>query len=316
MFFNKFIVVFLLFFYASMSWGMDFSDDAGGMDFGGDEVKTTKKVKKSKKKSRKKHKKSKKKKIVKETPKDEDSGMTFGEDTSKTKDDSDSGMTFGEDDGGMTFGEDETASDGKIKEEEMNFDVAEIEKEIDPKGKSKKEDSVKIITKSKSYVEKGIYFKLASGTTFLLAPKLSKNIKPDEKSLLGFNSHISLGYDINTALSVEAYGEFIFNQAQIKGESDILYSRDFNSRTFGLGLNFNVVNSERTNLHLNLHGGLLMIDPSLEIDGIKVSAGGLIGFEYYLLLRHFSTSIFVSSDYMTGYDTISVSLAASLKYSF
>jgi hypothetical protein len=108
----------------------------------------------------------------------------------------------------------------------------------------------------------------------------------------------------------------LFNQAQVKGSSNILYSRDFNSRTIGLGINFNVLNTERTNLHLNLHGGLLMIDPSLEFTGLKFSAGGLIGFEYYLLLKHFSTSIFVSGDYMTGYNTVSISLAASLKYSF
>jgi len=330
MFFNKFIIVFLLFFFCISSWGMDFSDDGGGMNFGGDEVKTTKKIKKSKKSKRKKRRKTKKKskkKVVKKAPK-EDTGMTFGEET-KTDKKEDSGMNFGEDaktekksegggmdfgdDGGMTFGEEEAGSDGKLEQKEMNFDIAEVEKEV--KG-DKKEDKVKIKKKVVSYVEKGVFFKLSSGTTLLLDPKISKDSKTDEKSLLGFTTNLSLGYDINPALSMELYTQFIFNQAQIKGESDILYSRDLNSRTIGLGVNYNVINRERTNLHINLHGGLLMIDSSLDIEGIKIAAGGLIGFEYYMLLRHFSTSLSLSSDYMTGYDTIAVSFTASLKYSF
>jgi hypothetical protein len=345
MFFNKFIIVFLLFFFSISAFGMDFSDDAGGMNFGGDEVHSTKKVKKSKKKTvkKKKNKKSKKKKIVKKAPKEdsgmtfgeeeknvndseankkkEDSGMTFGEETTTSKtenntEESSAGMTFGEEDAGMVFGEEETGDEGKIiKQEEMNFNLSDIDKDTKVKD-TKKEDKVKITKRTNSYVIKGVYFKLASGTTYLLSPKFSNGAELDKKSIFGFNTHLSLGYDINTSLSLDLYGEFIFNQAQIKGDSNILYSRDLNSRTLGLGLNFNVVNTERTNIHLNLHGGMLIIDPSLNIDGIKVSVGGLVGFEYYLLLKHFSTSIFVSSDYMTGYDTLSVSIAASLKYSF
>ncbi len=335
MFFSKFIVVVFLFLFSISIFGMDFSDD-GGMNFDDTpKVQTHKKKKSSKKKHHRKKKKNKKKKVVKKAP-EKDTGMTFGEETTteakeekkensitkgpkETKSDSgmnfgdeDSGMNFGDEDAGMVFGDEDAKEDGKIDQKEMNFDMAEIEKDV----KSKKEDKVKITKKRNTYVVKGLYFKLATGTTYLLSPKLAEKIEPNQKSLFGFNTHLTLGYDLNTALSLEMYGEFIFNQAQIKGSSNILYSRDFNSRTIGLGVNFNVLNSERTNLHLNLHGGLLMIDPSLGFDGLKVSAGGLVGFEYYLLLKHFSTSIFVSSDYMTGYDTMSISLSASLKYSF
>lgn len=329
MFFSKFIIVIFLFLFSISLFGMDFSDD-GGMNFDDTpKAQTHKKKKKSKRRHHIKKKKSKKKKVVKKAPK-EDTGMTFGEETTTEskkgkKDDSivknpketqeSSGMNFGDEDAGIVFGDDDAKEDGKIDQKGMNFDTADIDKDVKSK-KSKKEDKIKITKKRKTYVVKGLYFKLATGTTYMLSPKLANKIEPNQKSLLGFNTHLALGYDLSTALSLELYGEFIFNQAQIKGSSNILYSRDFNSRTVGLGLNFNVLNSERTNLHLNLHGGLLMIDPSLEIDGIKVSVGGLIGFEYYLLLKHFSTSIFVSSDYMTGYDTISISLAASLKYSF
>jgi len=97
MFFNKFIIVFLLFFFCISSWGMDFSDDGGGMNFGGDEIKSTKKVKKSKRKRKRKKvkRKARKKKVVKKAIKKapkEDAGMSFGEDAKE-----DSGMTFGED---------------------------------------------------------------------------------------------------------------------------------------------------------------------------------------------------------------------------
>jgi len=319
MFFNKFIIVIFLFLLSFSILGMDFSD-GGGMNFGDEEeVQAPKKKKKSHKK-----KATKKKEAKKST--EEDSEMSFGEDDDSSmnlgeedtkkevKEEESAGMNFGDEDAGMVFGDEETQEEGKIDQKEMNFNLTEIDKDTDKK--PKKEDKVKITKKKKSYVVKGVFFKLASGTTYMLAPKLSDKTEPDKKSLFGLNTHISVGYDISTALSLELYGEFIFNQAQIKGASNILYSRDFNSRTLGLGVNFNVLNKERVNLHINLHGGLLMIDPSLEIDGIKISAGGLIGFEYYLLLKHFSTSIFVSSDYMTGYDTISVSLSASLKYSF
>ena len=308
MFFSKFFIVVFLFLFSVSVFGMDFSDD-GGMNFDDNSVQTThKKAKKSKRKHhrKKKKKKNKKKKVVKKAPV-EDSGMTFGEDDAATKENTspkeDSGMNFGDDsntetktesegmnfgdeDAGMVFGDEDAKEEGKIDQKEMNFDMAEIEKDVKPKN-TKKEDKVKITKKRNTYVVKGVYFKLATGTTYLLSPKLAEKITPNEKSLLGFNTHLTLGYDLNTALSLELYGEFIFNQAQIKGSSNILYSRDFNSRTVGLGINFNVLNSERSNLHLNLHGGLLMIDPSLEIDGLKISAGGLIGFEYYLLLKYF-----------------------------
>ena len=318
MFFYKFFTVFLLFFFSISLLGMDFTED-GGMNFDTEEVEQAPKKKEKKKKKDKKEENNEGMNFGDDT---DGGGMNFGEEATADKNadnnqDESQGMNFGDEEGGMVFTDEDVQEEGAIKQEEMNFDLADIE-EADAKKKKeiKKEDKVEIKKKVKSYVVKGFYFRLSSGSTYMLSPKIANGRELDEKAMFGFNTHLTLGYDIDEKLSAELYSEFIYNNAQIKGESNILYSRDLNSRTIGLGVNFNVMNNERTNLHLNAHAGILLIDSSLDMDGIKISGGALIGFEYYMLLKHFSSSIFLSGDYMTGYDTVSISLGASLKYSF
>jgi len=327
MLFKRLFILVFLFLFAFGTFAMDFTE-GGGMNFDTEDIEQPKPKKKVRKKNKKK---SQKKNKVSRTPKEDEGmnfadteesegGMNFGDDDTQAKEqneESANGMNFDDESGGMVFTDEDVKEEGAIKQEEMNFDLADVELTEEKKKKEiKKEDKVEIKKKVKSYVVRGIYFKLSSGTTYMLSPKIKDGKTLDEKSPLGFLTKLNFGYDVNTALSAELYTEFLYNNAQIKGESNILYSRDLNSRTIGLGVNYNVINNERTNLHLNLHGGLLIVDSSLDMTGLKFSAGALIGFEYYMLLKHFSSSLYLSGDYMTGYDTLAVSLGASLKYSF
>lgn len=229
----------------------------------------------------------------------------------KKSNEKDSSMNFGE---GMVFTDEEIKEDGKISEKEMNFSFIEENKNK----KDKKVDEVKITKKQTSHVVKGFYFKISSGTTFMFTPTIANNEKIESKSYFGFgvNTSLSIGYDIIDLLSVEIYGNFVFNQAEIKSEENLLYHRDLNSRTLGLALNLNLGLSERAIILFNVHAGLLFIDKSLDMSLINFSGGGLFGFEYYLLLKHFAANIYFSVDYMTGFNTASMSLNASLKYTF
>lgn len=312
---------------------MDFSDDADTQPVKKETKKNTKKNTKKTKEVKKEEVKEETKveEVKKEETKTEDSdGMVLGEEATtenKTEEkkeetktenataDVGSEMSFGEDDVGeaMTFGEEETKSDGKLKQEEMKFDLTESDTSKDKKEVKKEE--IKIITKPRTYIEKGVYFKVSYGTMFMLAPKINGK-EYNEKDLMGNDYRLSMGFDISDTLSMELFSNFIGNGGKTEGEDNILYSSDLNAKIAGLGFNYNVFNKERKNVHINLHGGGVFIDSSLGMDEIKYSGGMLIGFEYYLLLKHFSMSVFSSFDYITGFDTLSISLAMSIKYSF
>jgi len=306
----KFMIYFISIFltFSIFAEGMDFGDE--GMSFGDEEVTD---VKKPKKKVKKK-KKTAKKKVKKESDDSmsfgddakEDEGMSFGDDTKDSKEDD--GMSFGDDeaDSGMSFSEEDNE---KIKEDETRFDFGD---DTDKKAeKTAKKDIIKIKKKPQTYIERGTYFKMTYGPLMLIGTPTVSGRELDEKELMGNNFILAFGFDINKSLSIELYNQLIMNSGQATGAEDILYARDIVNSVVGLGVNFNFLNKNRLSMNLNLHGGALFLD-----DEINVGIGGMLGMEYYLLLRHFSVLTSLSGDYLMGLNTTSISLTASVKYSF
>ncbi|MBN2693660.1 hypothetical protein JXR93_03270 [bacterium] len=232
------------------------------------------------------------------------SGIDFG---------SEGGMDFATEEG-FSFDEGELKSEGKITQEEMKFDIEEVDPNANKKTTTVKEE-VKIVTKPISYIERGGYFKLSYGTLMLFSPKVNGK-ELAEQDLIGGEYKISFGFDFSEKFSGEIYASSMMIGGKVKDEQGILYSSDLNGKGAGLALNYHLYHTDRFNFHISLGGGVFMIDESLDMDGMKIQAGGLLGIEYYFLLKHFSFLAYVSGNYTTGFDAVGVSTSASVKYTF
>lgn len=260
-------------------------------------------------------------------------GMDFGDDTGSDS----SGMDFGNDpgsSGGMDFGNDSGGSmdfsKETLEEDDLLFDLEDdkdkiqkdqvtklkaLDKTVKPK-KLLKEEKVKIVRKPQNYIEKGTFFRFSAGPVFLLDPKISGE-SGDEKSIAGTQLEMAVGVDFTKEFSTELFVTFLSNKMQRRSEGDgILYNSDINGKVVGLGLNYSFISNNRFYMTGSLHGGVLLLDSSLDDSGLKFAGGAKVGMEYYLLLRHFSILVTGRGDYLTGLDTVGLSLSASIKYSF
>ncbi len=291
----------LIFMPLSLIAQMDFGDE--GMSFGEEETTTTETKKDSNSESVKTD--ESKNEIGLEKNENSNNTTTTGTDSE--------GMDFATDEG-FSFDEGELKNEGKITQEEMKFDVAEVDPNADKNKKDLKEE-VKIVTKPISYIERGGYFKMSYGTLMFFSPKLNgKNLA--EQDLIGGEYKISFGYDFTETFSGEFYASSMMIGGKVKDEQGILYSSDLNGKGVGVAFNYHLYHTDRFNFQISLGGGVFIIDDSLDMEGLKIQAGGLLGIEYYFLLKHFSFLAYVSGNYTTGFDAIGISASGSVKYTF
>ncbi|MBF5042502.1 adventurous gliding motility protein CglE [Aggregicoccus sp. 17bor-14] len=170
-------------------------------------------------------------------------------------------------------------------------------------------------------IERGLYFGLGAGPFFLSNPPSETGPRPFSS---GLHTQVSLGVDLGTRLSIEAFLHVSSSRAgaEYTGNSGGSVSGDFTTLAPGAALRARLVGFAdsqevvRTWIYLRAGAGYAMFSPKQLLPDSDILVFGGPGVEYYTRLRHFSVGLEVTGTYLVSAGTYGFAVTPNLRYAF
>jgi hypothetical protein len=170
-------------------------------------------------------------------------------------------------------------------------------------------------------IERGIYFSVLGGPSFIVNPPASSGPRPFSP---GLAVEVELGVDIGERLSLGVFVMGASNRAgsEYVGNSGGAASGDFSTLVPGAVARFHLVgladaqDVQRTWIYIRGGAGYAVFRPKqlLPDSDILVFAGP--GVEYYTRLRHFSVGVEVTGSFYIQSQSFGFAVTPNLRYAF